>query len=238
MDRGSYSEVKYPFICLSGLPRSGATLLSSILSENPLIHAEGNSAVCQLMWDMQESCEINSREQLLASNRFELQHNLISSIPDIYYGHVDKPIVLDKCRSWTMPSNMQMLRQYITNSPKVIVMTRPIQDIIESFKFLYIKNNKPFQESVFRQKGSEPLMRSCDGVDFAKANNTGEFLFVDYDDLISDTNKELKRIYSFLEMDIYQHDLQNIVNHFPENDLVYGLDGMHTVRKTISRRSL
>jgi hypothetical protein len=190
------------------------------------------------MWDMQESCEINSREQLLASSRFELQHNLISSIPDIYYGYVDKPIVLDKCRSWTIPSNMQMLRQYITNSPKVIVMTRPIQDIIESFKSLYASNDKPFQESVFRKKGSEPLMRSCDGVDFAKKNNTGEFLFIDYDDLVFDTNKELERIYSFLEMDIYKHDLQNIVNSYPENDLVYGLVGMHTVRNTISRRGL
>ena len=238
MDSGSHSEVKHPFVCLSGLPRAGSTVLSSILSQNPLIYAEGNSAVCQLMWDMQASCEINSSEQLLASNRFEVQQNLISAIPGIYYGHVTKPIVLDKCRSWTMPSNMVMLREYITNEPKVIVLTRPIQDIIESFKLLYAQNNKPFQESMFRQKGSEPLMRSCDGVDFAKANNTGEFLFIDYDDLVSDTNKELERIYSFLEMDIFQHDLQNIVNFYPENDSVYGLLGMHTIRNTISRRSL
>jgi len=53
----SYSQ----FVCLSGLPRSGSTLLSAILSQNPLIHAEGNSAVCQLMWDMQMSCFNTSR---------------------------------------------------------------------------------------------------------------------------------------------------------------------------------
>ena len=37
------------FVCLSGLPRTGSTLLSAILSQNPLIHAEGNSAVSPLM---------------------------------------------------------------------------------------------------------------------------------------------------------------------------------------------
>ena len=44
------------FIGLSGLPRSGATLLSAILDQNPEIHAEGSSAVCQLMWDVHKSC--------------------------------------------------------------------------------------------------------------------------------------------------------------------------------------
>jgi hypothetical protein len=56
-------------IALSGLPRSGSTLLSSILSQNIDIHAEGNSAVCQLMWDMEVSCNTSGQEQIKANKR-------------------------------------------------------------------------------------------------------------------------------------------------------------------------
>ena len=102
------------FVCLSGLPRAGSTLLSAILSQNPLIHAEGNSAVCQLMWDIQQSCLTTSKEQLLANGREKTtKHNLISQIPNIYYKDIKEKIVLDKCRSWTINANISMLENYI-----------------------------------------------------------------------------------------------------------------------------
>ena len=73
------------FVGLSGLPRTGSTLLSAILSQNPEIHAEGNSAVCQLMWDMQQSV-VNS-EQLKANNK-DLLDALVKTIPHTYYADV------------------------------------------------------------------------------------------------------------------------------------------------------
>jgi Sulfotransferase family len=39
------------FVCLAGMPRSGSTVLAAILSQNPQIHTEGNSPMCQMMWD-------------------------------------------------------------------------------------------------------------------------------------------------------------------------------------------
>ena len=81
------------FICLSGLPRSGSTLLSAILSQNPLIHAEGNSAVCQIMWDLQQSCTTTAKEQLSANNRMNTMSDLISSVPHIYYKQDRKSVV-------------------------------------------------------------------------------------------------------------------------------------------------
>jgi hypothetical protein len=57
------------FVMMCGLPRTGSTLLSSILNQNPLIHAEGNSAVCQLMWDMEVSCNTSGQEQIKANKR-------------------------------------------------------------------------------------------------------------------------------------------------------------------------
>jgi sulfotransferase len=225
------------FVALSGLPRSGSTLLSAILHQNPDIYAEGNSAVCQLMWDMQQSCETTAKEQLDANYRHDTAYQLVKAIPDIYYQNTTRPIVIDKCRSWTLPANQDLLRRYITDTPKTIVLTRPTDEILDSFASLYKSNNKPFDANEYLKEDSEPLMRSLRGVEWAKQVNQGEFLFIDYAELVADTNEALDKIYSFIDAKRFEHDLENIENTLPENDFVYGLLGMHDVRKTIKLRT-
>jgi sulfotransferase len=134
------------FVCLSGLPRSGSTLLSAILSQNPKIHAEGNSAVCQLMWDLEVSCKTKCNEQIGANNRETTVTDLISKIPEIYYNNIDdnEKIVIDKCRSWTTLENVRLLKKYIDKDIKIIVLERPILEIVNSFCKLYNKNNIKF----------------------------------------------------------------------------------------------
>jgi len=177
------------FVCLSGLPRTGTTLLSAILSQNPTIHAEGNSPVCQLMWEMCKSVT-NCKEQLRANNKEYLVFDLISQIPHIYYKNITEQIVVDKCRSWTVDTNYQLAKHCINQNLKVIVMVRPIIDIITSFAKLYIKNGitgETLENYLLQllEPGGEPVMRSLDGVKNAmKQNNESTFLFVRYDDLI------------------------------------------------------
>lgn len=112
------------FVCLSGLPRCGSTLLSTILDQNPLIHAEGNSAVCQFIWDMHHSGTVNASEQLQGNWRTGCVKDIIKAIPDIYYKArpAGKQIVVDKCRSWTIPANVELLKKYIDSKIKIIVL--------------------------------------------------------------------------------------------------------------------
>ena len=223
------------FVALSGLPRTGSTLLSSILSQNPNIHAEGNSAVCQLMWDIQQSA-INS-EQMKANNK-DLTDKLVKPIPHTYYSDVKKPIVVDKCRSWTLPANMQMLNRYFDDTPKVIVLVRPLVEIVASFMSLRKENGWQDLEAGLLDDGSEPIMRSLAGVEWARKNNNGEFLFVTYDELVDDTQATLDRIYEHCGWQAFEHNLDEIVNTHKENDDVYNLVGQHNVRSQISRRTV
>jgi sulfotransferase len=225
------------FVALSGLPRTGSTLLSAILSQNPEVHAEGNSAVCQLMWDMQQSCEGGASQQLVANRRIKDQDALVGSIPAIYYRDVRSTHIVDKCRSWTLPPNMAMIRRYITDDPKVIVLTRPVDEIVRSFVELRRANGwKGDLEAGLLDPGSEPIMRSLNGVTLAKEANSGEFLFIEYANLISDTDEVLRSVYDFCEFEPFTHDLTNITNQHPEDDLVYGLLGQHDIRPTIGAR--
>ena len=223
------------FVALSGLPRTGSTLLSAILSQNPNIHAEGNSAVCQLMWDMQQSV-VNS-EQIKATNKNVL-NALVKPIPHNYYADVAKPIVVDKCRSWTLPANVEILNRYFDGAPKVIVLVRPLVEIVASFMALRKANGWTNLEAGLLDDGSEPIMRSLAGVEWARKNNNGEFLFVTYDELVDDTQVSLDRIYEHCGWQPFAHNLDNIVNRYKENDAIYGLAGQHDVRPQISRRTV
>lgn len=227
------------FVGLSGLPRTGSTLLSSILSQNPEIHAEGNSAVCQLMWDMQCSVYRSCNEQLTASNRIDTGIELIKNIPNVYYKDITASTVIDKCRSWTLPDNVAMLNKYFEHKPKIIVLERPLVEIVKSFVALRQANNwQGDLEQGLLDDWSEPIMRSYEGVKWAKANNNGEFLFVQYDDLLNNTKSTIDKLYEFCELESFEHDFNNIVNKHPENDEVYGMLGQHDVRPIIAKRDL
>lgn len=224
------------FVCLSGLPRAGSTLLSSILSQNPDICAEGTSSVCPMMLSTKQSC---AREEitLSANNRTHVVGDLISSVPNIYYRDVSTSIVVDKNRSWVLPENVQMLRQYI-GEHKIIVLERPLVEIVKSFVNLAKENGLTSDEEGYLRENSNPIMIPFRGIEWAKQNNNGEFLFVTYDELVSQTKDVLDRIYTFCSWSPFEHDLENIVNKYPENDEFYNLKGMHDVRPTISRREI
>lgn len=231
------------FVCLSGLPRSGSTLLSAILSQNPNIHAEGNSAVCQLMWDMQQSCITTSKEQLCANNRQYSIKDLISQIPHIYYknNNSNEKIVVDKCRSWTISANIEMLRKYIDSNIKIIVLERSVLEIVQSFIKLYRDNNIKTDiselENKLLQPNSEPIMRSITGIRWAKKHNKNNtFLFIQYNDIINNTEETIDKIYKFCNWQPYKHDFNNIIAKYPENDEVYGLRGQHKIRNKIKKR--
>jgi sulfotransferase len=125
---------KKQYYFLSGLPRSGSTLLSSLLSQNDDIYAGGNSPVCQLMWDMQVSVNTTSSQQILANNKLDIANNLISNIPNLYYKDVNQNIIVDKCRSWTLNENINIIKNFITKKPKIIILIRPIDEIINTTK--------------------------------------------------------------------------------------------------------
>lgn len=217
---------------LSGLPRTGSTLLTSILSQNPEIHTQGNSALCQLMWDAQVSCW--NTEQM--KNTPQIPARLIKSIPDVFYENIDKQIV-DKCRSWTLASNLDLIRNYITPSPKIIVMVRPISEIVKSFAFIRKMNGWTNPEINLLNEGSEPIMRSMDGVKNAKTLNDNECLFIWYSDLITEPQKTLSKIYEFNEWKSFQHSFDNITNLTPERDDLLNLIGLHDIRPKLSLRN-
>ena len=230
------------YVFLSGLPRTGSTLLSAILSQNPDIHAEGNSALCQIMWDAHVSCTVNAREQLKANKRYEnTPKDIVSEIPNMYYKKSESSIIVDKCRAWTLPSNVELLKTYISKDYKVIVLERPVLEVVKSFMRVHMANpityNVKYIEDLLVQN-SEVLMKPLSGIVWAKENNqNNNFLFVSYEDLTTKTEETIKKIYAFCGWDDFNHDFTNIIAKYPEDDyFAYGLKNLHEVRPKVEKR--
>ena len=217
-------------VFLAGMPRSGSTVLSAVLSQNPKIHAEGMSAVCQLMWDINVSCRDNCAEELIAANRGQTVVDLIAAVPSIYYKYVDKPIIVDKNRGWCHPTNVEMIKRFISPAPRIIVLDRDLDEVVESFIKLGERNGIQIPESELRRPGTNPVMSCYEAVQMARENNQGEFLFVDYADLVDDPASTIESIYKFCGWFEFRHDLKNVESTHSDVPGVYLLNGLHEVR--------
>ena len=218
---------------LSGLPRTGSTLLTSILSQNSEIHTQGNSALCQLMWDMQVSCW--NTQQI--SNSPDVADRLLGAITKVFYQNASGHII-DKCRSWTLPANLELIDKYITRSPKFIIMLRPIVDIVRSFVFIRTMNGWQNPEQGLLDEDSEPIIRSLGGVKHAKSIDSEQFLYLWYDDLVNNPKQVVDKVYDFCGWKKFEHQFSNIKNLTPERDDLINLIGLHDIRPTLARREI
>jgi hypothetical protein len=87
-------------------------------------------------------------------------------------------------------------------------------------------------------ENSEPIMRSLYGVNFALKQDSNEFIFIKYKNLIEKPKETIKEIYDFCEIDPYDHQFTDIVNIHPENDSIYNMLGLHDVRPKIKYRKI
>ena len=234
---------------MSGLPRSGSTLLTAILNQNPEIHASTNSPLLDTIHYTEEYLLYTS-EQYRATPNPEGAHKVLSSIPHNYYFNTPESIIIDKSRGWV--NQIQHIKDYITPEPRIICMVRNIQDIICSFLALIEKSNSlsfvdkgliENHQELTNDNRCEFLMspRGIIGQSYhalAEAFRKGHqrhLLLVEYENLIENPQEELNRIHFFLNLPLYSYDFSDVTPKVNENDEVYGLENMHTVRNKVQK---
>ena len=243
---------------MAGLPRSGSTLISSILNQNPEIYSSPNSPMCGMIFNLERS--IIASEQYNAFPKPRVLPNVITGVLENYYSDINKDIIIDKSREWSIKEHLEVLLRNLDNPPKIIMPVRNVLDIIASFINLVNKNggknNFIDQEIQARQEfnfyrhiddiRADHLMRpkglvdNClYGIAYAMLEeNKKYFHIVEYQDLLNNTKATIDGIYEFLELESFDHDFSNIINTTPEDDKIYGLNGMHDVRKSISKSDI
>ena len=234
----------------SGLPRSGTTLLTSILNQNPEIHAGALSPAFELMYHIEGYFEVS--EQSKAYPKPECNSKIISSVLENYYSDIEKPYVIDKSRAWV--GQIDFIRKYITPNPKIICTVRNPLDILASFIDLIHKSKGEISfldKALMNERIPINDDNRCDflmspsGVVFNSMNGIGKAFhegdrkclhLIDYEDLISKPEEVMKGVYEFLELDPYEHTFDRIENQHRERDKeVYGLSTMHELKPKLEK---
>ena len=240
--------MKFYFDC--GLPRSGSTLLTAILNQNPNIHAGTLSPVFELMY---YTDEILHREQAQAFPKPKVFQEIVTNTLINYYSDVKNEVIIDKCRAW--PAHIDILKKYVTNNPKLICTVRHPLDILASFITLINKNQTTsfIDKAMIEKKIPITDDNRChylmnpDGIVWESMNALATAFrqkqqyhihLIQYDNLVSNPSHEIAKLHGFLELDPFVYDFDNIVAKDREKDAeVYGLPTMHEVRKKVNKTS-
>ena len=242
---------------MGGLPRSGSTLLSAILNQNPRFYSGPSSPVLGAM--------VSAHDNFMAN---ELYHGypkpyqvneIVGSIMGHWYSDVDKPVIIDKNRAWT--SRVSIIEGYLHIEPKIIVPVRRVDEILTSILKMIHRN--PFNEGQsrinfvdeFLVKNNIPIndeercnhLLNSSGIVYESLNaimdgfkdqKRDKFHFIDYNDLVNDPQKELDSIYDFLGEEPFEHTFDGLSNEHREDDLnTYGLADMHEVHSELVKTS-
>jgi len=245
------------FYFMAGLPRSGSTLLSSILNQNPRFYSGPSSPVLGAMFAVEQNFMGN--ELYHGYPKPDQVREIIGSIPHHFYSDVQKPVVFDKNRAWT--ARVPYIEGYIGQQAKILVPVRRIDEILTSILTMIHRN--PFQEGQPRINFVDEQLIKTDipindlnrcmyllgegGIVYESLNaimmgfqqNVSDKMhFVDYNDLVDNPEKIMEDIYDFLGEEFYEHDFESLSNIHREDDLItYGLSDMHQVRSKVKKTS-
>jgi hypothetical protein len=213
---------------LSGLPRSGSTLLAAILNQNPQIHVTTTSG---LVFALDGLATTWSKEPFLNDSDPD-RKQLVASMRTLINGfyETDKPVVIDKSRAWPIPMIMSSMERVTGEKPRIIATVRSVPDCMASF----VRVAKPDDLDAFISESSlvTHLKVSYKTLMAGSKQNPDCFLFIEYDDLLLNPKKQLEKIHQFLDLPNFIYDFNNIDGSSVKEDDegVHRCKGMHDIK--------
>ncbi len=220
---------------LSGIPRSGSTVLAAILNQNPMTHVSTTSGLVHALDGMANTWASAGLLNANDPERIKLAVTMRGAI-DAFYEDTDKPVIIDKSRGWPIDQIMQAMTSVLDRPPRIIATVRSVPDCAASF--VRVAKPNDLDEFIYSGQLMDHLKAAYislqNGYRYAPEN----FLFVEYDDLISNPKKELERIHEFLDLPPFKYNFNKIdgstVKEDDEN--LHGYANMHTVQKKLERQ--
>jgi sulfotransferase len=235
---------------ISGLPRSGSTLLSAILKQNPEFYADISSPVqslCSSVIDVLTASENNLN--IKEDQRTTLLHHVFEG----YYAHVNRSVIFDSNRGWTSRTS---LLKHLFPYTKIICCVREIEWILDSFERITAQNCLYTNTFADDESHQSVETRCVDMMDVKKSGmvikpwywlqeglaiNPDMILLIDYKDLCQNPKRTIEGVYRFIGKDYYNHDFNNVKYENEVFDMSINKRDLHTVKRKVEwvdRRSI
>jgi sulfotransferase len=233
---------------ISGLPRSGSTLLAALLRQNPRFHAGMTSPVGTLLSAMLQQFGAGTEFGSVITQ--EQRRRLVRGLFDAYYGdHADKAVIFDTNRSWC--ARMPLLMDQFPGA-KVIACVRNVAWVMDSIERRYradpYENTRLFNDdneraTVYSRADTLAQRNRMVGHPWSAlrdafyGEHAASLLLVEYDLLAQAPHKVLELIYEFIGEEPFAHDVENVEYDAPDFDAPLGMRGLHKVRSRVSFES-
>jgi len=243
---------------LSGFPRAGNTLLSSILSQNKDITATPNSILPDIYYQLSRCKNFPIYKNFKDENSL---NNVLKNIHKNYYKDIKTKYIIERA-SWITPCNYNFLTSYFDQPIKIVILVRDVLEIIKSYINICQSNPDFYINTMYNNLDKTTLYKTeieekCDII-MSKGeyvdtvlfsikwllNNVSTFnyIFIEYEDLIKDTEKTIKKIYDFYEIPHFKHSFKKL-KQFSMNKINYDDDYLkapiHTIRtKEIKKNNI
>ena len=223
---------------LSGFARAGNTLLASLLNQNPDI------ACCANSLPMEAIKELFLLKKLDVFQNYpdhQSLDNILDTVYPTYYKNWNYKYIIDRTPAGT-PGNLMLMRKHLKQPIKIIVLMRPLLEVLASFikwsnkePTAYINNHGKTAEEKCRwlmRKESHIWKQIINIENLLKPENRHLALFIQYHDLVKKPRVILNQIYKFLDIPTYKHRFINLdqlkINGRSYNDEVLG-HNLHTL---------
>lgn len=235
------------FHFISGLPRSGSTLLAALLKQNPRFHAGMTSPVGGIFLALLEAMSDRAETSLFLDN--DARQRILRGLVTNYFATSKAQVIFDTNRLWC--GKLPALRLLFPQA-KLVACVRDTNWIIDSFERLVCRNAlQPSGIFNFAASGTvysrATALASSDGlVGFAYdalreafyGEHAQSMLLVQYNTLANDPKKALAAVYDFIGEPWFEHDFENV--EFGEGDACderLGTPGLHTVGRKVRAAS-
>tara|TARA_R110000868_G_scaffold66695_8_gene198542 strand:+ start:6798 stop:7619 length:822 start_codon:yes stop_codon:yes gene_type:complete len=230
------------FFFISGLPRSGSTLLSAILKQNIDFYADISSPVQGLITSAINIITGSESNHLIDENK---RKNILRSMFNAYYETVEPNTIFDTSRGWTSKTS---LLKALYPQTKIICCVRDLPWILDSFERISAKNSL-YGATLTDDEARQTVTTRCDAMMDVKKEgqvvkpyyfleegillNPDMIMLVEYESLCKKPESVMREVYQFIGKPYFNHDFKNVEYENEVYDKALNMKSLHTVQKEV-----
>lgn len=221
------------FHVVCGLPRSGSTLLCSLLNQNPRFFASSTSPVCNTLANLghilstspEVKSDLHAEREVTEKKIRETMRGVVRG----WYSQTKAPVVFDKGRGW---GHHAALLLDLFPKAKLIVCVRDLRDVFASIE----KRNAEFPalsdapdpiaktvfaraDTMFAPNGM--IGMPINGIEDLLRRNVKQKIVVQFEQLVSAPEDTMRRLYSELGEKWHRHNFRNVQGTATDLDELY-----------------
>lgn len=215
-----------PLHVLASIPRSGSTLLASLLNQRTDTFVSPTSSLGEVI----STTARTFLQGHMRTLRFQKAGDVLSSTMAAHYRDRREKFVFDKGRYWPDPDLIKLMVE-IQGDIKIVTTVRPMVECVASYvRLIEPKDVKSF---CYHDPIIQQLMFIHDVMSKGYEAHPDSMLLIDYDDLVANPLDQLHRIADFIGAPRFNDFDFNNIQNTQENDNDWGIKGLHDLRSVV-----